>query len=93
MKFRGQTFKNVHDVRKVYLEMTLCVLMCFVEFYVLVFDEIDVRDPKLVYKNIWVGNVRPNIPKDQPRVFEDGPIIWAKTAKKQSHLRGTTYAP
>ena len=26
--------KKVHDIRKVYLEATMCVLECFVEFYV-----------------------------------------------------------
>ena len=34
--------KDVHDVRKVCLETTLCVIACFDEFYVLVLDEIDV---------------------------------------------------
>ena len=52
MKFGGQTSKNVHDVRKVCLEMTLCVLACFIEFYVFFFDEIDVRGPKIIYKHI-----------------------------------------
>ena len=33
MKFRGQTSKNVHDIRKVCLQTTLCVLACFVKFY------------------------------------------------------------
>ena len=45
---------NVHDVRKVCLEMTLCVLACFVKFYVFVFDEIDIKGPKLVYNHIRV---------------------------------------
>ena len=60
--FGGQTFKNVHDVRKVFFEVTLCILACFVEFYVFVLDEIDVRGLKLVYGHIRVGNVRANIP-------------------------------
>ena len=49
MKFGGQTSKNVHDVRRVCLETTLCVLACFVEFYVFFLDENDMEGPKLVY--------------------------------------------
>ena len=41
VKFGGQTSKNVHDVRKVCLEKTLCVLACFIEFYVFVSEKID----------------------------------------------------
>ena len=41
--------------------MTLCVLVCFVEFYVFVFDEVDMRGPKIVYRHIRVGNVLENI--------------------------------
>ena len=52
--FGGQRSNNVHDVRKVCLEMTLCVLACFMEFYMFVFDEINVTGPKLVYEHIWV---------------------------------------
>ena len=47
-KLRGQTSNNVHDVRKVYLETTLCVLAYFVEFNVLVLNEIHVRGVKLI---------------------------------------------
>ena len=36
MKFGGQTFKKVHEVRKFCLETTLCVLACFIKFYVFV---------------------------------------------------------
>ena len=57
MKFLSKTSKNVHAVQKVYLEMTLCVLVCFVEFYMLILDEIDVRCPKFVYEHIRVGNI------------------------------------
>ena len=57
MKFGGQMSKNVHDVRKVCLQTTLCVWACFIEFYVFVLDEIHVRGPKLIYEHIWVGNV------------------------------------
>ena len=48
MKFEGQTSKNVHDVRNVCLETTLCVLTCFVKFYMFVWDGNDMRGPKLV---------------------------------------------
>ena len=40
--------KNVQDLQKVCLEKSLCALGCFVEFYIFVFDEIDVGGPKLV---------------------------------------------
>ena len=39
---------NVHDVRKVCLEMILCVYGCFVEFYVFVLNETHVVGSKLV---------------------------------------------
>ena len=35
----------------------LCVLGCFIELYVFVLCEINVRGPKLVYKHFHVGNV------------------------------------
>ena len=54
LKFGGQTFKNVHDVRKVFLEITLCVYAYFVEFYVIILEETHVVGPKIVYKYIWV---------------------------------------
>ena len=54
IKFGGQKSKNVNDVRKICLEMALCVLKCFVVFHMFVLDEIDMRDPNLVYKYIWV---------------------------------------
>ena len=51
--------------------MTLCVYACFVKFYMLVFDEIHVRGNKIVYKNIWAGNIWANIPKEHTRVIEE----------------------
>ena len=72
---RGQTSKNVHDVRKVCLERTLCVLACFVELYVFIFDEINLRGPKIVYDDIRVGKILENNPNDKQRVLEEGPII------------------
>ena len=47
----------------VYLKTTLCVLTYFVEFYVLVLDEIHVRGLKLIYENVSVGNVREKFPR------------------------------
>ena len=78
MQFEGQTSKNVHDVRKVCLETTLCVYACFVKFYVFVLDEINVRGPKIIYDHVWVGNTRLNIPKDHPRVLEERPKVGAQ---------------
>ena len=79
--FVGQTTKNVHDIWQVCLGTTLCVLAYFVKFYVSILYEIDVRGPKLVYYHIRVGNILENIPKDQPRVLEEGPIFVAKLPK------------
>ena len=79
MKFGDKTSKNFHDVRKVFLETSFCVYVCFVEFYMFFFDEFHVRGRNLLYKHICVGNVMVNIPKDHPRVLEEGPILVAKT--------------
>ena len=70
-KFVGQTSKNIQDVRKVCLEMTLCVFAWFVDLYVFVLDEIDVEGNKLVYKHIWIGKVWVKNPRDQERVLEE----------------------
>ena len=72
LKFGSQTSKNVHDVRKVCLETTLCVLACFIKFYVFILDKILVGGSTLVYDYLWVVNVWENIPKDHPRVLEEG---------------------
>ena len=48
MKFLGQTFKNIHDVLSVLLEMTLCVFVCFIEFYMFLLDEINMRVPLVI---------------------------------------------
>ena len=53
VEFGGQMSKNVHDVWKCFLEMTLCVSACFVEFYVFVIDEINLRGYKLVYYHVF----------------------------------------
>ena len=74
VKFVGQTSKNVHDVRNVSLETTLCVLACFVDLYVYVLDEFHVGGSKIVQKHIWNGYIQTNIPKDQPRVLDEGPF-------------------
>ena len=46
-----------------------------------VLDEIHVRGTKLVYEHVRVGNIRANIPKDHPRVLEEGPKLVPKTAQ------------
>ena len=81
VKFGGQTTKNVHDVPKVCLEMTLCVYACFVEFYVFVLYNIHVMDPKIIYDYVRVEKFWENIPKDHPRVLEEGPKVGAKTVQ------------
>ena len=71
---------NVHDVRKMCLHMTLCVQACsFIEFYVLILDEIYLTDYKLIEDRIWVGKVQEIIPKDHPSVLEEGPKMMQKT--------------
>ena len=67
--FGGQSSKNVHDVRKVCFEISLCVLECFVLFYVFIFKEIDVRGPKLVYNHIPIGMIRVNYPRRTKESF------------------------
>ena len=64
--------KNVYDVRNMCLEMTLCVQACFVKFYVFVLDEIYVRGFKHQEDRIWVSNFWDIIPKNHPRVLEEG---------------------
>ena len=49
LKFHEVWRANVHDIRKNCLEITLCVLVCFVEFYVFILDEIYVEGYKLLY--------------------------------------------
>ena len=46
-----------------------------------VLDEINVSVHILIEDHVWVVNVWENIPKDQPRVFDEGPILVAKTAQ------------
>ena len=72
--FGGQSSNNVHDVRMVFLETTLSVISCFVEFYVFVLDEIDMRGPKFIHKHIRVLNVQVKVPKEQQRVLEEEPF-------------------
>ena len=73
--------KNVHDVRKVCLETTVCVLTYFIEFYVFVLDQINLDVSELVYNHIRVRKFWENIPKAHPRVLEEGPMLVAKTAQ------------
>ena len=48
MNLGGQMSKNVHDVRKVFFETTLCILEYFVEFYVFILNEIYMGGLKIV---------------------------------------------
>ena len=78
MKFGGQTSKKVYYVWNICLERTLCVLVCFVEFYVFVMDELGVGVLNL-YMNIFkFKNSGKKVPKDQPRFLQEGPFVWAK---------------
>ena len=52
--FVGQSSKNFHDVLKVYLETTVCVCACFVEYSVFVFDAIDVYVLNSYAKIFWL---------------------------------------
>ena len=81
VKFGGQMSKNVRDVRMVCPETTLCVYVCFVNFFVLFLYEIHVRGVKLIENHNWVGKVRKIIPKDHLRVLEEGPKTIAKTVQ------------
>ena len=91
--------KTVHDVRKICLEMTLCIYACFIEFYVLIFDVIYVRGPNLIYEHVQVLNVWGNIPMDNPRVIEEGPFMSAYDCptqlkpRRQSTHSGSVDAP
>ena len=58
IKIVDQTSKNIHDIRKICLETTLCILACFIQCYLLVLDEIDVRGRKLRYEYISIINVK-----------------------------------
>ena len=49
--------------------------------YVFVLDEIDVVGPKILYEHVWVGNIWESIPKDNPRVLEEGPKLVSKATK------------
>ena len=64
MKFEGKKSKNVHNVRKVCLKMTLCVLACFIKFYVFILDEIDMGGIKIIYEHTRVEKFPENVPKD-----------------------------
>ena len=64
---------NVQGIRKICFESTLYFQASFIEFYVFVLDEIQVRGFKIIYDHIWVGNVREIISKDHQAVLEEGP--------------------
>ena len=73
--------KNVQRISKICLWLTLYIEAYFVEFYVFVLDKIHVRGSKLIEGYVWVVNIRENIPKDHPRVLEEGPMLVAKIAQ------------
>ena len=82
--FHGETSKNVHDIRKMCLEMTLSVKACLVEFYVFVLDELYVRGVNLIDDRICVGNFWETMPKDQPKFLDEGPKLVVETGKGSS---------
>ena len=47
------------------------------------FCENHVRYPKISYEHVWVGNVKANIPKDQPKVLD---TCWLQILSKTAHL-------
>ena len=82
MKFGGQTSKNVYDVRKVCLETTLRVYVCFIVFDVFVLHETHVLGLKHVYDNIWVGNVHVRIHIGPTRGPKGEPLLELNTARQ-----------
>ena len=52
-------------------------------FYMFCLDEIHVTGPKLIYEHVWVRNIWKNIPKDHPRVLEEGPKLVPKTTHQR----------
>ena len=67
-------------------------LVCLGMFHwVLLFrlDEIHVRGARLVYGH---GDVQENIPKDQPRAFEEGPKSWSQDCPRQPQTTETSTA-
>ena len=50
------------------------------------------KGAKLVYNHVWVVNVKANIPKDQPKVLEEGPMLTAKTAQSSANYGWQTTA-
>lgn len=80
MKIGGQISKNVNDVQKVFLKMNFCALLCFIEFYVFVWDTIYVNGFKIKYEHIRIEIVWVKFTKGKPRVVEERPNLIAKTA-------------
>ncbi|TMX04216.1 hypothetical protein EJD97_010645 [Solanum chilense] len=61
------------DWRKRMRRRVMSMILCFIDFYVFVLDEIYVRGVKLIEYSIRLGNAREIIPNDHPRVLEEGP--------------------
>ena len=74
MKFAGQTSKNIHDIRKVCLQTTLCVLSYFINFYFFL-DEIDMGGPKLEYEHIRLEMSEETSPRTIQRSLRKDPFF------------------
>ena len=87
--------KNVHDVRKVFLETTLCVYVCFVKFSVFLLYEIHLRGVKLIENLNCIGNIWEIIPKGHLRVLDEGPKTVAKIvpSRPQTTEQSTDHGP
>lgn len=81
VEFGRQTSKIIHVVRNMYIEMTLYLYACFIEFNVFSFGEIHVRADKLIVDHVYYGNVKETIPTDQPTVLEERSMLVLNTAK------------
>lgn len=57
-----------------------------------VVDEIYVRGIKLIEYPIWFVKVQEIIPKDHPRVLDEGPKLVAKTVKRHFTYGGQSMA-
>ena len=82
VKFGGQLLKNVHNVRNVFLEMTLCVYACFVYFYVFVFIKF-MWEVLNVYKNIFgLETSKKTSSRTIQGSLRKDPCLWQKLPKE-----------
>ena len=87
LKFLGQTLKNVHDVWMMFLEMTLCVELCFIEIYVFIFEETHVVGYKIMFIYVWFGNVWVRLHVGPARAPKLGPQPRAEYCQVVSNRR------